>query len=59
MLNKFAGMQKLGRQVGSVSSHPKVSIVYSVSCRADLSERFILKLQNTATRLSTADDFLP
>ena len=43
MLTTFAEMQELGRQVESVSSHSKVSILYSVSsCRADLSERSIL-----------------
>ena len=57
MLTTFAEMQELGRQVESVSSHSKVSILYSVSCRADLSERSILKLHNTAIRLSTADEF--
>ena len=57
MLTTFAEMQELGRQVESVISHSKVSILYSVSCRADLSERSILKLHNTAIRLSTADEF--
>ena len=59
MLTKIAEMQELGRQVKSVSSLSKVSILYSVSCRADLSERSILKLHNTAIRLSNADEFLP
>ena len=44
MLTKFAGMQELRRQVESVSSQSKVSVLYSVSCRAYLSERSILKL---------------
>ena len=51
MLTTFAEMQELGRQVESVSSHSKVSILYSVSCRADLSEISILKLHNTSIRL--------
>ena len=55
MLTTFAEMQELGRQVESVSSQSKVSILYSVICRADLSERSILKLHNTAIRLSTAE----
>jgi len=59
MSTKFAGMQELGRQVESVSSHSEVSILYSVSYRADLSERSFLKLHNTTIRPSTADEFLP
>ena len=58
MLTKFAGMQELRRQVESVSSQSKVSVLYSVSCWAYLSERSILKLHDTAMRLSTADEFL-